>query len=290
LAELARAGVLFRDVTAPDNWTWPTHASIFTGLPPWVHGAHFGQGDGAVQFAWGPAATAMRDDLPTLAERLAGAGYRTGFLTANGVVSPKLAASLLRGFETAEQVWGGDRKMIPLVHDFVGADAERPAFLFVNLAGAHAPYLSHGHEWVREYSRQLEPRTAPKWLNPFLVKGEQGITLYKNVRPGVGFWAREIIEGREALPARLVPLIQAAYDSDLAEVDAVLGELIDSWHQGSDSWVIAVTSDHGESLGEDGLAGHGFLHDTNLLVPLIIATPGGLAAGRTIRDQVRWGG
>jgi arylsulfatase A-like enzyme len=229
----------------------------------------------------------MRDDLPTLAERFAEAGYRTGFLTANSVISPRLAASLLRGFETAEHVWGGDRKMIPLVHDFVGADAKRPAFLFVNLAGAHAPYLSHGHEWVREYSRQLEPRTAPKWLKPFLIKGEQGITLYKNVRPGVGFWAREIIEGREELPPRLVPLIQAAYDSDLAEVDAVLGELIDSWRQGSDSWVIAVTSDHGEYLGERGLIDHTvFLYPGVLRVPLVISAPGRLAEGRVVDTPV----
>ena len=89
LTELASRGVLFRDVTAPDNWTWPTHASIFTGQPPWVHGAHFGEDDGAVQFSWGPAATAMREDLPTLAERFARAGYRTGFLTANRVIAPR---------------------------------------------------------------------------------------------------------------------------------------------------------------------------------------------------------
>ena len=132
----------------------------------------------------------MREDLPTLAERFARAGYRTGFLTANSVIAPALAASLLRGFGTAEHVRRDDRKMIPLVHDFVGADAARPAFLFVNLAGAHAPYVSHGHEWVREYSRQLEPRTAPKWLKPFIFTGRQRITLYRNVRPGVGFWAR----------------------------------------------------------------------------------------------------
>jgi arylsulfatase A-like enzyme len=40
LDALAQAGVVFEDVTAPASWTWPSHASLFTGTPPWVHGAH----------------------------------------------------------------------------------------------------------------------------------------------------------------------------------------------------------------------------------------------------------
>ena len=37
---VAAAGVVFEDVTAPSSWTWPSHASLFTGLGPWEHGAH----------------------------------------------------------------------------------------------------------------------------------------------------------------------------------------------------------------------------------------------------------
>ena len=99
LAALARRGVLFEDVTAPSNWTWPTHASIFTGKPPWEHGAHFGRGDREVHFHWGGFARPMRRDLPTLAEKFAAAGYRTVFLNANPVLKSPLADSITRGFE-----------------------------------------------------------------------------------------------------------------------------------------------------------------------------------------------
>ena len=39
LAALAEVGVLFEDATAPGSWTLPSHASLFTGEAPWVHGA-----------------------------------------------------------------------------------------------------------------------------------------------------------------------------------------------------------------------------------------------------------
>ena len=40
LEAIAAAGVRFVDVTAPAPWTWPSHASLFTGLHPWEHGGH----------------------------------------------------------------------------------------------------------------------------------------------------------------------------------------------------------------------------------------------------------
>ena len=35
LDAIADAGVTFEDVTAPSSWTWPSHASLFTGKAPW---------------------------------------------------------------------------------------------------------------------------------------------------------------------------------------------------------------------------------------------------------------
>ncbi len=50
--------------------------------------------------------------------------------------------------------------------------------------------------------------------------------------------------------------------------------------------IVALTSDHGEDLGEDGVFGHGSLRDQVLRVPLVLASPGGLGAGRVIDEQV----
>jgi arylsulfatase A-like enzyme len=288
LAALARSGVRFADVTAPANWTWPSHASIFTGLPPWVHGAHFGDGEGGVRFAWGPAATAMRADLPTLAERLADAGYRTAFLTANGVLAPQLAGSLLRGFETAVHVKGGDRHVQSRLRALLSRDDPRPLFAFVNLVGAHGPYLAHDDAWLAPLRPLMRPRSAPQWIHPFLLANEAGITLWNEAGPGRRFWAREILDGRATLPARLLPVLRAAYDSDVAEVDAVLGRLLDTWRfRRSEDSVIAVTSDHGELLGEHGLVSHTVtVYPEVLRVPLVISAPGRLPEGRVVDTPV----
>jgi hypothetical protein len=48
-----------------------------------------------------------------------------------------------------------------------------------------------------------------------------------------------------------------------------------------------LTSDHGEALGEDGLAGHNYLAEHNLLVPLVVELPDRRGAGRVIDRQVR---
>ena len=104
LAEVARVGVTFDDVTAPSSWTWPTHASLFTGLMPWEHGAHFGAAEDEGVWSLDPLpllVTMPRSDVPTLAERFADAGYRTVVLTGNPIVGPDLAA-MVRGFELAE--------------------------------------------------------------------------------------------------------------------------------------------------------------------------------------------
>lgn len=285
LAELAQSGVLFRDVSAPDNWTWPTHASIFTGKPPWVHGAHFGDLEGSTHFTWGPAATAMRSDLPTLAERFVVAGYRTGFLTANGVIAPDIASSLLRGFEVRRHI-RGDRNTVPDVEEFLRSGGAQPAFLFVNLAGAHGPYATHGQAFVREEAARV--RDLPKdLLAPYLLPGRTGITFYGTGGEGTASPARDILEGRAALPLAIVPLLRAAYDSEVAEVDAVLGEIVARVRSDAREWIIAVTADHGEYLGERGLVDHtAFLYRGVLRVPLVLSAPRRLPAGRVVEAPV----
>ncbi|HXG55596.1 MAG TPA: sulfatase-like hydrolase/transferase, partial [Vicinamibacterales bacterium] len=68
-----------------------------------------------------------------------------------------------------------------------------------------------------------------------------------------------------------------AYDGEIAYVDAQVGRLLDALeaHGLTSSTVVAVTGDHGESLGEHGEATHGMLaYDATLRVPLIVSAPG----------------
>lgn len=66
------------------------------------------------------------------------------------------------------------------------------------------------------------------------------------------------------------------YDGEVAYVDLQIGRLLEKMKALglSDSTMIVVVGDHGESLGEHGEETHGYmLHDSTLRVPLIIADP-----------------
>jgi arylsulfatase A-like enzyme/Flp pilus assembly protein TadD len=79
----------------------------------------------------------------------------------------------------------------------------------------------------------------------------------------------------DAPPAQ--PPVRSGYDGEVAYTDAMLGRLLDRLGQAGllDRTVIAVTADHGESLGDHGERTHGlFAYDATLAVPLIVAGPG----------------
>jgi hypothetical protein len=69
-------------------------------------------------------------------------------------------------------------------------------------------------------------------------------------------------------------------------MDSQIGRLLAAL-EGSGPTLFALTSDHGEALGEHGLASHGYLFDHNLMVPLVIAAPGVDGTGAGIDRQVR---
>lgn len=66
-----------------------------------------------------------------------------------------------------------------------------------------------------------------------------------------------------------------AYDGEVAYADAQIGRLLEAVHGHRAPPLVAVTGDHGESLGEHGEQTHGMLaYDSTLRVPLILAGPG----------------
>jgi arylsulfatase A-like enzyme/thioredoxin-like negative regulator of GroEL len=75
------------------------------------------------------------------------------------------------------------------------------------------------------------------------------------------------------------------YEGEIAYVDEQVGRLRDALdRQGLlDGTVVAVVSDHGESLGEHGEPTHGvFLYQATLHVPLIMVAPGRWPAGKRV--------
>ncbi len=75
------------------------------------------------------------------------------------------------------------------------------------------------------------------------------------------------------------------YDGEIAYVDQQMGRLLKALPD--KDTVIAVLSDHGESLGEHGEHTHGvFLYDATLRIPFLLAGPG-VPAGVRVKQQVR---
>ena len=90
-----------------------------------------------------------------------------------------------------------------------------------------------------------------------------------------------------APPADLAQGAASPYDAEITACDRELGRILDSLRaKGLDrELLVAVTADHGESLGEHGEKTHGtFCYDATLRVPLIVAPPPVGTIGGTVLD------
>lgn len=79
-----------------------------------------------------------------------------------------------------------------------------------------------------------------------------------------------------APPPRLAVPGRSAYDGEVAAADLCLGRLVEIAEAARPKRVVtAVTSDHGEALGEHGESTHGlFLYQSTLRIPMVISGPG----------------
>ena len=141
LDRLAREGVRFAECSTCSPQTLPAHASIMTGVYPFVHGA---RKNGTYRLA---------DPNVTLAERLKQAGFRTGAAVASFVLNGIFGMN--QGFDTYSDVPAGD-SLIALHAERPGDDVCDDAlgtlrklksnrfFFWVHFYDAHYPYLTHG--------------------------------------------------------------------------------------------------------------------------------------------------
>ena len=286
LDAIADAGVTFEDVTAPSSWTWPSHASLFTGKAPWEHGAHASiqaEGIGLASGHWG--LLAMRSDLPTMAEQFAAAGYRTVSVASNRFLDPKLG--LTRGFEVAETL--PDRELAERIGAVLKEDDDRPLLMFVNILIAHAPWEVFPASWSKPYGERLSTaEKAPAWAEGYLMDAPGGLDFYR-LRDGAdrgGF--RQLMAGDIRIPQDDMPIIEDLYTAGINAADFIMNRIVSQWMAHSPRGIVAVTSDHGEYLGEHGLWEHGKTVFTEVVdVPLVIAAPGRLPKGTRVSTPVQ---
>jgi arylsulfatase A-like enzyme len=133
-------------------------------------------------------------------------------------------------------------------------DEDRPTFLWVHVFDPHAPFEAP--------VQRLDPRGAR-----------------------AHFQGR--VEPSELFAAALLVSAYVGYEAEVAYTDGELGRLFEAWDRrarGPRS-VVAVTSDHGEGLGEHGYLGHGlYLYEEQLHVPLLLRATGRLGAGARVAE------
>ena len=230
--------------TAP--WTVPTHASLFTGLHPFEHGAH--SFDITVL---ADNVHPLDDAAPTLAQVLAGGGYRTGAIVANQVyLAPEFG--LDRGFDDYELSRVRAPELSARAATWIDA-GDGPFFLFLNYLDTHRPYNIAGSDGSEDSAPSEHPSVLLDQLHEQVM-----------------------VEGR-APEAELLAQVIEQYDRSISNLDAGLGQLFTSLADRgllANSWII-VTSDHGEYFGEHGLVEHSKdVYEEALAVPLIVRAPG----------------
>ncbi|MFQ5477208.1 MAG: sulfatase [Candidatus Binatia bacterium] len=276
---LAGEGALFLDATAPATWSLPSHASLFTGLFPSVHGAH----DEHRFLEAGPQ---------TLGEAFAAAGYETLCFTANAWISEGLG--LTRGFAWSDEAWrsgdgargfifiyrlldalgvgsrdkGGDEVASNFEHWLRNRPEDaRPAYVFLNFVEAHFPYHQLPDEYLARFTGQSRRELRQLSLRLFAAQ-------FGSEPPD---------------PAEVGETATAMYDAGVNYADQLLGRVMAALRQrGSlDDTVLVVLSDHGELLGEHGEFGHGIsLYEPVLRVPLLLRYPPRLPAGTRVATPV----
>lgn len=263
LDELAKRAVLFENVYAPMPQTLPSHATVFTGLMPRVHGA--------LENTY-----VLRPEVSTLAESATEHGYVTGGFI--GALAIEAATGMSQGFQTwgqPEGVWGNDRK---------GHPPQRPADAVTDAALAWAGGLDHERPFLL-------------WAHYYDPHGDEGggfSAPARHLRAVDRGAVRKLVESlhdsfEKPDDPDMLTEYWAGYAAELRFTDEQVGRLLDGLAQAGlmDDTLVVVLGDHGEGLWEHGEKAHGtHLWEEMMRVPLLVVAPDGSGAGRRVAQRV----
>ncbi len=252
LRALGEQGAVFLTVAAQSAQTLTSHKSIFTGKYPATLMLEETGADLLDLSGLEDARTYLVDTFKsvrgTLATAFAERGFRTAAFTDGAWMSRE--AGFETGFEVFDDAGGGLSASVPRALAWLENHAAQPALLFLHAYDVHCPYVSP------------EP-----FDSTFCADHSAHLPLADKCGKGA-------LHGQELGAADLAALVDH-YDGGIRAADHQLGLFFEALRARGlyERALIVVTSDHGESLGERGLVGHGGLHQEQLLVPLILKLP-----------------
>jgi arylsulfatase A-like enzyme len=279
---LAREGILFENHIASSPWTTPSHMSLFTSLHPSAHGFTVPVATLMSRAEQGKSVDRLPDARLTLAEALAASGRATAAFTGGLTLDPRFGFN--QGFaryETATRKLR-PRNMQPL-YDWIDENQDRPFFLFWHTFEVHAPYLETAfldevlpEDTARKLKRGIA-HASRRWLREWRSPREQAQLL-------------------DQLQVYTLPVCDALYAGGVQSMDRWVGQFVRHLRDRGlyDRTLIALTSDHGEQLGERGVdpqaPGRGIynrhghtLYDELLRVPLVLKLPYQRHGGTRVR-------
>jgi len=258
IRELGQRGVAFDNAWSTTSWTFPSHASMFTGRPAYEHHADRDRN--------------FDSRLPVLSEFFASRGYATGGFAGNIIwLIPECGFD--RGFShwealkpwrvAARTSWGrkihaqltyhynqtqlDPRFDAPKINqaflEWLDAREGRPFYAFLNYFDAHDPYWP-----VPEYEKLYAGQTPPSLL------------------PEQKEYVKDINR----------------YDAQIRYIDDHLRQLFAELERRAklQNTIVVITADHGDSLGDHHEPQHGdTLYQEVSRVHLLVIDPRRLPAG-----------
>lgn len=251
-------GTVFESAISTSPWTLPSYGTLFTGLEPTRHMAGISlrreAAFGSDQDAASGDYQSLDPEVPTLAECFAAADYSTAAFVSNPFLDP--ASGVDRGFDSFAQYLNRAQAGVELASRWIESRGDAPWFAFLHLMDPHAPY-------------------SP----PAPFDTQFAHTPLRDLPGGIP----SVESLRAAEPDRATrDLLIAAYDGEIAYVDAWIGRLLDSLEASGvlDRTIVVLHADHGEEFWEHGGFEHGHaLHEESLHVPLAFVAPGLVAPG-----------
>ncbi len=260
LDRFAESSTVFLDVTCSMPTTLPSHVSIFTGLPPAVHGV---TRNGMVP----------ERDLVTVFDRFGERGVRTAAIVSAGVLQDRFLTGL--GFE--QLIFDRSHPdVFQVPGDVVSDNAVRwldrygdQAFaLWLHYFDPHEPYDPPGEfaeAFVGEYNGPLADDLETDWL--------------------VSLNDPEVVA---ALSDDDRQHIVNLYDAEIAFLDRQLERVFRHLEDRGllETTMVVIVGDHGQAHGENGFWGHGErLLEPVIKVPMMMRLPG-QEMGNTVATAV----
>ena len=253
LANLAAKGTTFDSAYSTSSWTWPSTASLLTGLLPEVHGVR------------NRNTSYLASGNETIAEVLQKRGYSTGAFIRNPLIIRE--KNFNQGFESFDDLHNFEKSasVLPKVTDWLEERKDSRFFLYLHLVDSHGP--------LEALPGQVERLGFPPLDEPF---NDARVNKIRRKRIKAESFDESLLP--EQYPsAEFISTASDRYDTCVASGDTYLGE-IQGWIDAAGltgKTVFAFTSDHGEEWLDHGMVAHAqSLYSELVHVPLVLSGPG----------------